>query len=174
MVGDGPVAVETLEVWIDHCQLLIYGEPEPGPDAFAAALDDAHTSGRFVGVAGCLVDLLSPTQRGQVPVVVEVWEHVPDDDLVNWDHVVDVDLDAPDGVLTSCPPGAATNLSGARSPQVPTGLVSLGEGMTTSTPIAWTPTACRSGLATRAGPRWGGRPGRGGPTSDEPRSHSAP
>jgi hypothetical protein len=50
----------------------MYGGKSANSDAVARAYDDAHTLRRFVGAADGRVDAVSPTQRGEVPVTVEV------------------------------------------------------------------------------------------------------
>ncbi|WP_219994307.1 DUF397 domain-containing protein [Actinokineospora spheciospongiae] len=94
----------SLPVEINHGQVYIYGEPpwadDPGNNAVLRALDDARQSGRFVGESDGLVDLVSPAQwNSHAPMRVEAWPHEPPPDDDQWDHVVDIDLDAPNGRL---------------------------------------------------------------------------
>lgn len=98
-----PITAKDLQVKINHGQLYIYGVPpwaeDLGNDAVLRALDNARESGRYVGVADGLIDLLTPVQWNfDAPMRVEVWSQQPPEDDA-WDHVVDVDLDLPDGVL---------------------------------------------------------------------------
>jgi hypothetical protein len=90
-----------VEVQIDHGQVYVYGvAPDPESEAVLKALDDAHQTRRFVGVADGLVDVLTPVQWNlNAPMRIEVWETEPPNDDDNWDQVVDVDLDVPDGRL---------------------------------------------------------------------------
>lgn len=93
-----------LEVEIDHGQIYIYPAgrrlDDPENDAVLRAFDDAWRSRRFVGVADGLIDLVTPVQWNfDTPMRIEVWPAEPPSDDDNWDHVVDVDLDMPDGRL---------------------------------------------------------------------------
>jgi hypothetical protein len=64
------------------------------------ALDDADDSGRQVGADAGLIDVMVGVQWNySAPMRVELWDHEPTDDDVNWDHVVDIDLDTPSGNL---------------------------------------------------------------------------
>jgi hypothetical protein len=68
--------------------------------AYMDALADATESRRFVGSAGGLIDLLTPGQYNlRTPMLVEVWELEPGDSRDEWDHEVDIDIDAPSGTL---------------------------------------------------------------------------
>lgn len=94
----------TVDVQIDHGQLYIYATApwtdDPSNDAVLRALDDARQSGRMVGVADGLIDLVTPVQWNlHAPMQIEVWPGEPESDDENWDHVVDVDLDVPQGQL---------------------------------------------------------------------------
>ncbi|MCP2248148.1 hypothetical protein [Lentzea aerocolonigenes] len=96
-----PNTTMDVEVQIDHGQVYVYGvAPDPERESVLKALDDAHQTRRFVGVADGLVDVLTPVQWNlNAPMRIEVWEAEPPDDDDNWDQVVDVDLDVPDGRL---------------------------------------------------------------------------
>lgn len=101
----------TLEVRIDYWQLYIFDEASPGADlageAAQRALDDADESGRRVGTADGLIDVIAGVQWNfNAPMRVELWDHEPTDDDANWDHVVDIDLDAPSGHLVFQESGA--------------------------------------------------------------------
>jgi hypothetical protein len=63
--------------------------------------DDARQSGRRVGVLDrALVDIDVPGYgQPDTPVTVEIWPHAPPDDILEWDHEVDVDLDINGGLL---------------------------------------------------------------------------
>lgn len=102
-----------LQVEIDHGQLYIYSvapwAADPDSDAVLRALDDARRSGRWVGLADGLIDLVVPFSKSfDAPLRVEVWsvEPVPDD--TDWDHVVDLDFDLRDGRLVFEPSGGLT------------------------------------------------------------------
>lgn len=75
---------------------------------------NSHCRRRLNGGADGLVNLVSPTQRGEAPVTVKVWTCEPIEDDRKWDNVVDVDLDLPDGVLSFEPSGGETSRSAAR------------------------------------------------------------
>lgn len=99
-----PSSTADLDVEINYGQVYIYGEApwadDPNNNAVLRALDDARQSGRFVGIADGLVDLVSPIQWNfHAPMRVEVWSFEPPADDGDWDQVVDVDLDVPDGRL---------------------------------------------------------------------------
>lgn len=103
---DGPTFSADLHVAADYGQIYIYSEAtEVGSqndegNPYLDALDDAVDSGRFVGTAGGLVDLLTPGQWNfNTPMRVEVWAAEPPADTDDWSHEVDVDLDVPDGRL---------------------------------------------------------------------------
>ncbi|AHH98618.1 hypothetical protein [Kutzneria albida] len=99
-----------LTVEIDHGQLYIYSVApwahDQQNDAVERALRDARQSGRWVGVADGLVDLVVPFRKSfDAPMRVEMWpEPVPPDDD-NWDHVVDIDFDIVNGDLVFEPSG---------------------------------------------------------------------
>lgn len=92
-----------LGVGIDHGQLYIYdlgASIDLGGPVALEALDDAQNSGRYVGRSGDLVNLLSPVQwHFDAPMRVEVWAGEPAPEEPGWDHVVDLDLNAPTGQL---------------------------------------------------------------------------
>jgi hypothetical protein len=97
-----PNTVVDLEITVDYGQLYVSGAPldqvDPDTSGVLRALDDARGSGRYVGVAGGLIDLVTPIQySANAPMRVETWPGEPVDDRANWDHVVDVDLDVRDG-----------------------------------------------------------------------------
>jgi hypothetical protein len=76
------------------------------------ALDDAHNSGRYVGVAGQLIDFTMPIQYNfTAPMRVEIWASEADDDSANWDHLVDADLDLPTGKLCFVASGGGEPIS---------------------------------------------------------------
>ncbi len=97
-------SVTELTIAIDYGQVYIYGaypqcdDPEDAP--VLRALDDANRTKRFVGVADGLIDFVVPVQWNfAAPMRVEVWPSRPPADDGDWDHVVDVDLDVPEGTL---------------------------------------------------------------------------
>jgi hypothetical protein len=99
-----PTMVVDLEVDISYGQVYLYGAApwanDPSNDAVLRALDDARTSGRFVGVADGLVDFVSPVQyHFGAPLRLEIWPAEPPAGDAGWDHVVDVDIDIPAGQL---------------------------------------------------------------------------
>jgi hypothetical protein len=123
MTSTGPVLARDLVVSADYGQIYIYSPEVLREDvegnAYLAALDDATGSRRFVGVAGGLVDLLTPGQwNWETPMRLEVWTAEPDEDSDDWDHEVDVDLDVPDGQLvfeaSGGGPTVATDIPAAR------------------------------------------------------------
>ncbi|MGM1064083.1 hypothetical protein [Saccharothrix sp. Mg75] len=118
-----PATATSLEVEISHGQVYIYSaapwasDPD-GHNAVLRALDDAHRSGRYVGTSAGLIDLVTPVEWNfTAPMRVETWADEPSLDDADWDHVVDVDLDVSDGILSF-------EGSGGRPPipcEVPTG-----------------------------------------------------
>jgi hypothetical protein len=105
--ASGPVLAMDIEVAADHGQIYVHGAGDrDGGDPFAEnpyldALEDATSSGRFVGAAGNLVDVLTPCQWNfHTPMRVEVWAAEPAADTERWDHEVDIDLDVLDGELS--------------------------------------------------------------------------
>jgi hypothetical protein len=63
--------------------------------------EDARRSGRQVGgLDRALVHIELPGYgQPDTPVTVEVWPHAPPDDILGWDHEVDLDLDVNGGLL---------------------------------------------------------------------------
>jgi hypothetical protein len=125
-----------LEIALDYGQVYIY-DAGAGIDftgnVMLDALDDAWESARYVGVAGGLIDLLSPVQyKFTAPMRLEVWPGEPSDDQANWDHVVDIDLDAPTGQLRFEASGGG-NPSPRKSPRPRTGRASPSVDTTTAT-----------------------------------------
>lgn len=99
-----------LEVEIDYGQLYIYSvapwAADRDNDAVLRALDDARQSGRWVGVADGMIDLVVPFRKSfDAPMRVEVWPEEPPSDDDNWDHVVDVDFDVQGSQLVFEPSG---------------------------------------------------------------------
>ena len=112
MKGNGPIFGEDLTAESDYGQLFVQSSAlaldDDTAEPFLDALDDAVFSGRFVGVAGGLIDIKTPgTRSAALPVRIEVHAGEPTGDEDAWDHEVDVDFDVPDGrvVLTAatCP-----------------------------------------------------------------------
>lgn len=93
------IRAQDLIVAADYGQIYIYSpDALDDPDICEAALDDATRSGRYVGVQPGFIDLMTPGQYNfSTPLRLEVWSADPPDDLSDWDHVVDADLDIPDG-----------------------------------------------------------------------------
>lgn len=105
-----PTLTINTEIEIDYSQVYIYSESpyakDPKSDAMSRSLDDARRSGRWVGVADGLIDLVVPFRKSfNAPMRVEVWPQQPPPDDDNWDHVVDVDLDVTNDRLMFEPSG---------------------------------------------------------------------
>jgi hypothetical protein len=119
--------VHELEVEADYGQIYIYDPQTQLPDEDASAdddasqraLDDAYESRRFVGYAGGLVDVITPSQyNSKASMRIEVSDTPPASDAEAWDHVVEVFLPVPSGTLvfqasgggepieTAIPPGS--------------------------------------------------------------------
>jgi hypothetical protein len=99
-----PSATINLEVEVDYGQIYIYAvspwENNRSNDAVLRALDDAWHTHRFVGAADGVIDLVTPVQWNfHAPMRVEIWPEEPPSDDDSWDHVVDIDLDVPNGML---------------------------------------------------------------------------
>lgn len=112
MTSEPSVSIN-LQVEIDYGQLYIYSvapwAEDSDNDAVLRALDDARQSGRWVGVADGLIDLVVPFRKSfDAPMRVEVWPEEPPSDDEDWDHVVDVDFDVRDGELVFEPSGGFT------------------------------------------------------------------
>jgi hypothetical protein len=94
-----PFLVRRLDVHPAYGQLYVtsgFTDFQAGREnASLDALDDAIDSRRFVGVVerAHLDWVLPGWGQPHTPLTVEVWPHTPPDDLVDWDHEVDVDLD---------------------------------------------------------------------------------
>ncbi|WP_157367760.1 hypothetical protein [Alloactinosynnema sp. L-07] len=93
-----PSVIVDLTVEIDHGQLYIYSAApwadDPNNDAMLRALDDARASGRWVGLADGLINLVVPFRKSfDAPLRLEVWPEEPPADDARWDHVVDVDFE---------------------------------------------------------------------------------
>ncbi|WP_146241405.1 hypothetical protein [Actinokineospora spheciospongiae] len=78
-----------LQVEIDHGQLYIYSVApwanDPDNDAVLRALDDARRSGRWVGLADGLIDLVVPFAKSfDAPLRIEVWPVEPPADDTAW------------------------------------------------------------------------------------------
>lgn len=96
------VQVTELTVGVDFFQVYIFDLASPGADigngVLLRALDDANQSGRGIGVSDGLIDVLAPVRFNyEAPMRVEVLDGEPADDIAEWDHVVDLDFDAPSG-----------------------------------------------------------------------------
>jgi len=99
----------------DYGQLYIYSSAMRLSDELdnplLDALADGTDSGRFVGVAPGLIDVMTPGQWNfETPVRLEVWSAEPAADPDAWDHEVDVDLDVPDGTLALEPSGGGQGI----------------------------------------------------------------
>ncbi|GAA1823276.1 hypothetical protein GCM10009682_49480 [Luedemannella flava] len=111
-----------LTVAVDHGQFYAYDPAVfDAPDAaghYEAAVADAIGSRRFVGTSGGLLAVITPGQWGDdTPVHVAVRD-APADPGDVADHVVDLDLDVPTGVLafesTGGPAGDVTGIPPGR------------------------------------------------------------
>jgi hypothetical protein len=98
-----PTASHDLELRIDYHAFFIYDEAhqdDPASDTAERANEDADSSAMQVGQADKLIAVMTPVQFNYTaPLRVEVWAAEPPADIENWDHVVDIDLDAPTGHL---------------------------------------------------------------------------
>jgi hypothetical protein len=94
-----PFLVRQLDVYPSYSQLFVTSGFtdvfRDNENAYLDALEDATESRRFVGaVERALIDILLPGWgKPYTPLTIEVWPHTPPDDLIDWDHEVDVDLD---------------------------------------------------------------------------------
>jgi len=98
------VTTQDVQAAYDEWQLYLYDAERrwaaDGQGEFLDALDDAEASGKAVGVADGLVDLLMPRRdHFAVSVTVEHHDSAPDDDAGAWDHVVEFPLPLPSGRL---------------------------------------------------------------------------
>lgn len=108
-----PSVTIDLEIEIDYGQVYIYSAApwadDRDNDAMVRALDDARQSGRWVGLADGMIDVVVPFRKSfNAPMRVEVWPEEPLADDRDWDHVVDVDFDVRAGVLVFEPSGGFT------------------------------------------------------------------
>jgi hypothetical protein len=98
-----PIQRIELEVSIDYGQVYIFDPTTgdtPGSDAMDLVMDEAINTATYIGSRGGFIDLMTPIQfNTNAPMRVELWEQAPPDDDINFDHVVDVDLDVPSGRL---------------------------------------------------------------------------
>jgi len=93
-----PLAVHQVSIWVQHGQILLGDAEEGDLAAIEDAWDDAVDSGRYVGTAGGIVDLVTPVaDSAGTPVTVEQWATEPPDDRAGWDHEADIDIDVPSG-----------------------------------------------------------------------------
>lgn len=109
-----PLIATEVRVPADYGQIHIYcpgadSSGEEGEIPPLAALDDATSSGRFVGSACGMVVVMTPGQWNfDTPVLFEVWPAEPVADTEQWDHEVDIDLEVPQGeLLFDAPPGGS-------------------------------------------------------------------
>lgn len=80
------------------------------------ALDDARRSGRWVGLADGMIDLVVPFRKSfDAAMRVEMWPAEPPVDDEAWDQVVDVDFDIHNGQLVFEPSGGFTPIRCAAS-----------------------------------------------------------
>jgi hypothetical protein len=105
----GPTFVRELEVESDYGQLYIYDSQALVDDSdwteddnpLSRALEDGYRDRRFVGYDGGLVDVQLPSQYNwKLPMRIEVSDDEPPLELDGWDHVVEVALPVPSGILT--------------------------------------------------------------------------
>jgi len=97
-----PLAVAHAVLPVDNGHFWLHDGTGDGARA-GDALDDATASGRFVGTAGGVVTVVTPSEDSTgTPVEVEVWQAEPpseDPAGPGWDHEVDLDLDLHTGRL---------------------------------------------------------------------------
>jgi hypothetical protein len=101
--------VRELQVASDYGQIYIYdpetqvGERDTGDEddsPLVRAMNDGYESRRFVGYDCGLIDVITPSQYNwKAPMRVEVGDALPPLDTEGWDHVVEVSLPAPSGIL---------------------------------------------------------------------------
>jgi hypothetical protein len=118
--------VQELEIEADYGQIYIYDPATQQPDRdvtddddpLQRAMADGYESRRFVGYAGGLIDVITPSQYNwKAPIRIEVSEVPPESDAESWDHVVELPLPVPSGRL-------AFQASGGAAPvetNIPTG-----------------------------------------------------
>lgn len=107
--------VRELEIEADYGQIYIYDPATQLPDQDAGeddplqrALEDGYESRRFVGYAGGLIDVLTPSQYNwTAPMRIEVSQAPPASDAESWDHVVELPLPVPSGTLVFQASGGA-------------------------------------------------------------------
>ena len=95
-----PLAVHHVSVAVEHGQILLSDAVHGDLDGIEDALDDAIDSGRYVGTASGIIDIMTPAADSTgTPVTIEEWATEPPDDRHDWHHEVDLDLDVPSGQL---------------------------------------------------------------------------
>ena len=96
------VAADYGQIYICDPQTQEVPNPTDDEDDNVAlrALDDAYGSRRFVGYDGGFVDVITPSQYNwKAPLRLEVHAAPPPLDADDWDHIVEVPLPAPSGML---------------------------------------------------------------------------
>ena len=118
--------VQELEIEADYGQIYIYDpatqlpdqDVTEGDDPLQRAMEDGYESRRFVGYAGGLIDVTTPSQYNWKALMrIEVSQAPPESDAESWDHVVELPLPVPSGTL-------AFQASGGAAPvetHIPTG-----------------------------------------------------
>ena len=118
--------VRELEIEADYGQIYIYDPATQLPDQDATedddplqrAMEDGYESGRFVGHAGGLIDVITPSQYNwKATMRIEVSQSPPDSDAESWDHVVELPLPVPSGRLLFQASGGAAPIE----TKIPTG-----------------------------------------------------
>src|SRR3954468_21630269 len=108
--------VRELQIEADYGQIYIYDPATQLPahdateddDPLQRALEDGNESRRFVGYAGGLIDVLTPSQfNWKAPMRIEVSHAPPESDVESWDHVVELPLPVPSGRLVFQASGTA-------------------------------------------------------------------
>jgi hypothetical protein len=108
--------VRELQIEADYGQIYIYDPATQLPahdateddDPLQRALEDGNESRRFVGYAGGLIDVLTPSQfNWKAPMRIEVSHAPPESDVESWDHVVELPLPVPSGRLVFQASGGA-------------------------------------------------------------------
>ena len=110
-----------LRVAMDHGQVYVY---DAAIDlaaheyrAFLGSLEDATASGFYVGTCDGLVNVLSPCQWNfDTPFAIETWSAQPSTLSADWEHAVELDLDAPSGRIVLAASGGGAEFGATISP----------------------------------------------------------
>src|SRR3954470_2546504 len=125
--------VRELQIEADYGQIYIYDPATQLPahdateddDPLQRALEEGNESRRFVGYAGGLIDVLTPSRfNWKAPMRIEVSHAPPESDVESWDHVVELPLPVPSGRLV-----VGQRRSRRKYPPAATAPASRGAGM---------------------------------------------